>query len=1310
MLEKRLTRTLRELSERRWELARWVNQSLVWLSVAAVAGALAWLGSRGLGPGWSAWPLLLVLGLGGWFVARNRARRFSQDQQAVVRQIEARHPELDGRLMAAMTVIAPPPAHKGNAAPLGKPRGYLEDQLLAETLDRAGQQPWDDLVPAGRVYVAHLAHAGSLVVMLIALVALSRYVPTASQSPLLPWNAAAERVVVEPGDTEIEKGTGLLVLARFGEALPNDVWLVFEQEGAKPRRVRLAKSLDDPVFGGRVEPIAEDGRYHIEYGDEKTADFSVKVFEFPNLVRADADLAYPEYTAQPKRTIEDTRNVTGLEGSQLDWRLTLNKPVAKAELVPVEGEPLSVAADAAKPTQGSAGWKLEKSGRYRLQLTDAQGRQNKDPIELVVSVLPNRAPELKPAFPRGDQRVSPLQELPLEATVFDDFGLQSAGIEVSLDGEDPRELTLAEKSAAGIKQTLGHLLAMEGMNAKPDQLVSYAFWADDLGSDGQLRRTYSDMYFAEVRPFDETFREAQQPAGGEQQQQPGQQGQGGGGKTDELVKQQKEIVTATWNVVRRETSEPVSEKFVEDVGTILEAQKGVVEQAGKARGELSTQELQELMDQALVRMRSSVDTLTKAIADKSAETLSTALATQRAAYQSVLKLRAREHQVTRGRQNQGRGGGGGGSASQQQLSELELKQDENRYETRREAQAEQDAASREQSQVQNRLRELARRQQDINQQLQELQAALTEAKTEQEQEELRRRLQRLREEQQDMLRDVDELQQRMDQPQNQSRWTEQRSELENTREQVRRTSEALEQGMVPEALSAGTRAERQLDTLRDEFRRQSASEFEDEMQDMRGEARQLDERQQRLTQQLKAGAETERKSLRDNDDRKGLTEQLTQQQQRSKQLLDQMRRVTEQAETSEPLLSRQLYDTIRRADQAKLDGDLQSAATLLERGFPDEATKFNDRAGQNITNLREGVERAAESVLGDEAEALSRAREQVDRLAERVAQEMEQHRPEGAAGQPGQGGQPSNAAANDREQGQNGETNAGDQLPPGAPGGDPNQPGERARPDADGERPGQRGQRSGEADQEGRPTGEGQPDRGPQDDASKSPQNGQGEREEQPGGQGQGTPREDGQPLSEQNQQQGGQPGEQPGQSPGEGQPQQGQGQSAGNGQGERNARDGQPGEPGGQSGEPREPGRNGARGGSILDAIDRNAGGGRSGPGNPITGAGFVEWSDQLRDVEDMVGDPELRAEAARIRDRARALRGEFERHSEAPKYELLKEQVLEPLVQLRDRLAEELARRDVKRSDVPLDRDPVPREYAEQVREYFERLGRGQ
>jgi hypothetical protein len=1291
MLEKRLTRALSEIAERRWQLARWVNQSLVWLGVAALAGGLAWLASRGMGPGWSAWPVLLVLGLAGWFAARRRAARFSQNRAGIVRQIEAQHPELDGRLLAAMTLVPGEPLPRASAGPLGKPRGFLEDQLLDETLDRARSQPWDDLAPRRRVYIAHLAHAGSLVVMLLSLAALARYVPTPGKSPGSLWGFV-DRVVVEPGDTELEKGTGLLVLARFGATLPSDVWLVFEQEGAKPRRVRLAKSLDDPVFGGRLEPVAADGRYRVEYGDQQTRDFSVRVFEYPDLVQADAQLEYPGYTEQPKRTIEDTHNVTGLEGSQLDWQLTLNKPVAKAELVTSDGMRLAVNADPAQPTLGRAGWKLSDSGRYRLELTDAEGRKNKDPIELVVSVLPNRPPELKPAFPRGDQRISPLEELPLEATVFDDYGLRGAGIEVSLDGEEPRELTLAERSAAGIKQQLAHLLAMEGMKAEPDQLISYAFWAEDLGPDGQPRRTYSDMFFAEVRPFDETFRESEQPAGGEQQQQQqsGQQGQGG--KTEELVKQQKEVVTATWNVVRRENSAAPTPAFEPDVKTIAEAQTELIEQAGKARSEMQNSELQQLMNQALERMRSAAEKLGRAREQKSPSTLSTALAAERAAYQALLKLRAREHQVTRGRPGQGGGGGGGGgNVSQQQLEQLELEQDENRYETRREAQAEQNAAAREQSQVQNRLRELARRQQDINQQLQELQAALTEAKTEKEQEELRRRLERLREEQQDMLRDTDELRSRMDQPENQSRWTEQRQELENTREQVRRTSEALEQGLVPEALSSGTRAERELDTLREEFRRQSASEFEDEMQELRGEARQLDDRQQQLTQQMRAGAEPDRKSLRDTDDRRELAQQLGQQQQQSKELLDQMRRVTEQAETSEPLLSRQLYDTIRRADQSKLDGDLQSAATLLERGFPDQAQAFNERAGKNIGQLREGVERAAESVLGDEAEALERAREQVDRLAERVQQELQQRRPAGDNGQspnPNETDRQGKAAPSGQSptgEARNGEPTSGEpdrgqqregQVGERQPG---EQPGQTGQPgDQPGQGQGERQQREGQRQDEGQPDGEGQ-------------QPGEGQRGQgQPGGQ---------------------QPGQQPGgQQPGE-RGEQGQQGQGGEGQaGEQGQRPEGPGDQGQQQAPNQRGG--GQRGGSVLDAMDRvgRQDGGRTGPGGPITGGGFVEWSDQLRDVEDMLGNPELRAEAARIRDRARALRAEFQRHSEAPKYELLEDQVLEPLVELRDRIAEELARRDVKRSDVPLDRDPVPREFAEQVREYYERLGSGQ
>jgi hypothetical protein len=110
-----------------------------------------------------------------------------------------------------------------------------------------------------------------------------------------------------------------------------------------------------------------------------------------------------------------------------------------------------------------------------------------------------------------------------------------------------------------------------------------------------------------------------------------------------------------------------------------------------------------------------------------------------------------------------------------------------------------------------------------------------------------------------------------------------------------------------------------------------------------------------------------------------------------------------------------------------------------------------------------------------------------------------------------------------------------------------------------------------------------------------------------------------------------------------------------------------------------------------------------------PITGEGFREWSDRMRDVEELLDDPALRAEAARIRDRVRGAREEFKRHAKEPDWKEMKGMVADPIRELRDKIAEEVRRRESPDSLVPIDRDPVPPRYAEGVRRYYERLGSG-
>ena len=310
-------------------------------------------------------------------------------------------------------------------------------------------------------------------------------------------------------------------------------------------------------------------------------------------------------------------------------------------------------------------------------------------------------------------------------------------------------------------------------------------------------------------------------------------------------------------------------------------------------------------------------------------------------------------------------------------------------------------------------------------------------------------------------------------------------------------------------------------------------------------------------------------------------------------------------------MARQLYDSIRQTQQGRVDDALGAARRLLDAGLMDQSRDVEAVAGQGIEELKEGVEKAADNVLGDETEALRRAHETLTDLAEELGDELatvdgrreqnpEARKPNRASGRPG------DARAPDDEQP---DSNQQDAKPDSSPAGRP------------GERP---------EDSPARPT----------------PTNGKPQPKQSPSVTGGGQPR-DGQPKD---------------------------GQDTGRGGGRE------------RSNQPESP---------------------RDGP---MGGEDFLEWSDRLREVEEMMDSPDLRSEAARIRDRARGIRREFRRGgTKGPNWDLVQEFVAEPLNELRDRVAEELLRRENREQMVPIDRDPVPGKYADSVRRYYERLGSG-
>ena len=400
-----------------------------------------------------------------------------------------------------------------------------------------------------------------------------------------------------------------------------------------------------------------------------------------------------------------------------------------------EGEdiPLQQLADGSSQFQLLRDFNESGEFRYELHLEDADERTNRFPSLYVFNVLENAAPALKFEAPTGDTEVSAIEEMRLQGVVRDDFGLADAGIGYQLAGEEPQYLSLAAADLSTNKLAVAHVLRMEDLGVEVGQVVSYFLWADDRDRDGKLRRGFSDLFFATVRPFEEIFRQNRSATEGMRQQQ--QQGEGGeqGGEQQQsianLLDSQKDIISATWNIKRRKATD---EKLAEDIQVVADSQGELLGMLEQASALLQDSESGGQAYQANEAMQAAADNLAKAkdsSGDALGQALSAAIMEEQTALQHLQRLRENEFRVSRQQaqqQRQQQQGRGNSNRAQRQLDQLDMQDTQNNYELeskaeRQRQQAQQQGERAEQLQTLNRLKELSRRQSDLNERLQELQ-------------------------------------------------------------------------------------------------------------------------------------------------------------------------------------------------------------------------------------------------------------------------------------------------------------------------------------------------------------------------------------------------------------------------------------------------------------------------------------------------------------------------------------------------------------------------------------------------------------
>ncbi len=1148
-------------------------------------------------------PCLVAMGML-LFRSRNRVSPASRHQIATL--IEQTYPDLDTSLLATLEM------EKTTAETIPT---FLQNRLIQQVIQHATEHDWRQTISNRRLILQSTTHLVCFTAWFISCLTCWSYLKAAPvPKDLSPSSIAAMQeefqVEIKPGTTDLENNHPLLITARFTEKIPDIATLHIHSASGKIQELPLVKHLDDPVFAARLPAVNGDLSYSVQANEWKSETYQVKVYVLPKLVQLDTLITPPDYTGQPTLTVEDSLTISAVTGSRIVLVAQFNKPVKSAFLESTAGQPPLPMRVSSDGTVARLSLKATQSQTWNLRIIDADKRENRNQPFIELAVIPNLPPEIKVTFPARDTRVSPLEEALVQGTVVDDFGVQQVGLVYTIPGQTTQTLNLLNSTNPKLEVAVEHLLSLERMQVQPDTLISYHLFAEDIAPDGSRRKVLSDMYFMEVRHFEEIFKE------GRSANSASKSGKSGGNaqKAEKLAEQQKQIINATWKIIRREIKQTVSSEFVEDLNTLQQAQQALVTELIKLASKVKSQKSKVIIDSVSQKMQETVSLLNAAKETKAVEQLTAALATEQASYQFLLKLRAREHKVSKNK-NGGGSKGGGSSRSQNQLQQLELTNKKQRYETENQASQPPAAqANRDSLQILNRLRELAQRQKDLNEQLKELSDKQRFAKTDQEREEIERQLKRLRERQRELLRKADEVAQRMDQSKQPSS-TKSRRELEQTRKHLQQSSQSLKEGQVSRALNSGTRAQQQLNQLKNEFRKKTANQFADAMRSLNQQAEQLDQKQKALSQVLNKQDQPDqpkaRRSLRKNQGQQKLADQLEKQKDPLKDLVEQMKKVVQESEKSEPLLSKHLYDAIRKTRPYRPEDALKNAANFLKEGATERAQQAEQRAGQGIEAMKQGIKVAAESVLGNDLESLKRARQEIKSLTSEMKQEQK------LAG------------------------NASSQIQPKS------SPQNKSQPDA-AKSPGQKpspGTKSGQPGKSGSPSGQG---KSPVQLASAQK------------GKGQGS--------------------------------QSGSGKSASQ-----------------SASKPSSPkSLKGSRGNSKG-----GAGGGQGGPGaqasGPITGNQFREWSDRMRDVEEMVGDPELRSKVAQIRERAQSMRAEFKRHSKAPEGDLVNAQILEPLAELQKVLSNEISKQGAQTSLAPIDRDPVPEKYSDLVRRYYEELGSG-
>ncbi len=916
--------------------------------------------------------------------------RASLTLRDVALNVEQSHPNLEDRLVSAVQFGA-----RESDDPI---EAHMLQRLLEDTTERIKGIDFKTTVDHSRtrkfVGIAFLVFAACCLLSLL--------FPSETRTSLMrifvPWEKTdpilTTKVKVTPGNDRILRGKSLpievVVTGKDAEKAvltyyDKDTPPTAESEGSKQEINMLQNPEDKRGFAYEIFNIEADMEYYVVANETTSERYTVEVFEMPRVEDISVSYVYPEYTDLGPVVQQGSGDIQAVVGTTAEIRMTTNKVIQKATFTQQSSEAATIIAedvtDDADPSTSvemniadgnilTHTIDVREDGKYTVELFCIDEFKNEIPIEYTIKALPDNVPEVVIKEPGRDVKASKLEEVEIVAEATDDFGVDKLNLMYRIGAGELKEIPLestGENADVGSGKHLRsgtYTFYLEEFDIEPGEVISYYAHAIDNNTLTGPGEASSEIYFIEIKPFNQRLEDGGQVEAEESMPNP----------LLEVIASQKQIIRETWKHINSQPPS-VTDEYSTAVKQTGKKQSDLKDKTQRVADELSMamQEMQ-VDPEIMMNLEEAIDKMGEARDNLNAVQPVEAMPPEQAALELLNKVNLAIPKVLM----QAR-------ASQPQLAEdFEIEMEELESELEQD-QEELDQEMQEQTQeMLDQAREMLSQQQNLNQQSQELgrqdQPSPSDMQQNSQQQE------QLSQQAQQMSEQLSQMQGNAQNPQ-QQRLSQAGQSMQQAGEQMQQASQGMEQQQPQMSAAKGEKAEERLEEAIDQLERAAAEFSENALERANQQLQQLTEEQSVVQQQTQELRNRSQQSGMTPDDYRQASELANEQRQLQRDLEsleEDLGNLQQQLNQDNPEAAENVSDASRRLAEEQTSEDMATAQRALQWRSLQSADLNQQEVLETLQETQADLQQARANMATNEEEQLEAALDQLQSFEEQM--------------------------------------------------------------------------------------------------------------------------------------------------------------------------------------------------------------------------------------------------------------------------------------------------------------------------------------